>query len=72
MLGSAFSTTCLCEVENKEAKLYARCRVVVARRLSQEEYLLGIEFIDFENGSESRLKEYIKQCAQNQRKRAGF
>ena len=58
--------------ENQEAKLYARCRVVVARRLSQEEYLLGIEFIDFENGSESRLKEYIKQCAQNRRKRAGF
>ena len=55
---------------NKDAKLYARCRVVVARRLSQEEYLLGIEFIDFENGSESRLKEFVKQIEHNQRRRA--
>ena len=46
------------------SKLYARCRVVVARRLSQDEYLLGIEFTDFENGSERVLEKFIRQCEQ--------
>ena len=49
-------------MENNNSKLYARCRVVAARRLSQDEYLLGIEFIDFENGSERVLENFIKQC----------
>lgn len=44
------------------SKLYARCRIVIARRLSQDSYLLGLEFIDFENGSERLLEKYIRQC----------
>lgn len=51
--------------ENPDAKLYARCRLVVARRLSQEEYLLGIEFIDFENGSEIHLLNFIRKIRQD-------
>lgn len=44
------------------SKLYARCRVVTARRLAQDEYLLGVEFTDFENGSERLLESFIKEC----------
>ena len=45
----------------KRPKLYASCSVIAARRLSQEVYILAIEFVDFENGSEKALLEYIKQ-----------
>lgn len=44
-----------------ESRLYSRCKVVAARRLSQEEYLLGLEFIDFENNSAKILERYIKE-----------
>lgn len=44
------------------SRLYARCRIVVARRLSQEEYLLGLEFIDFENGSDRLLERFMNRC----------
>jgi|GEM_PF-902309 len=52
------------DMDKYNSKLYARCRVVVARRLSQDEYLLGLEFIDFENGSERLLERFIRQCEQ--------
>ena len=42
-------------------KFYADCKVTAARRLSQEEYLLGLEFIDFEKNSGKILQDYIKQ-----------
>lgn len=45
----------------KTPKLYASCAVIAARRLSQEEYILAIEFVDFENASEKALLDYIKQ-----------
>lgn len=45
----------------KKPKLYVSCAVTAARRLSQEQYILSIEFMDFENGSEKVLLEYIKQ-----------
>lgn len=45
-----------------ENRLYARCKVVVARRLSQEEYLLGLDFTDFEKSSEKVLERYINEC----------
>ena len=51
------------------SKLYARCRIVIARRLSQDSYLLGLEFIDFENGSERLLEKFIKQCEHKFRER---
>lgn len=44
-----------------ENRLYSRCRVIVARRLSQEEYLLGLEFVDFEKSSEKALKRFIRE-----------
>ena len=44
-------------------KFYASCKVAAARRLSQEEYLLGLEFIDFEKNSGKILQNYIKKLA---------
>ena len=48
-------------MDNDSSKLYARCRIVVARRISQDEYLIGLEFVDFENGSEHLLEKFIRQ-----------
>ena len=44
-----------------ENRLYARCRVIVARRLSQEQYVLGLEFIDFERSSEKVLARFLSE-----------
>ena len=44
-------------------KFYASCQVITARRLSQEEYLLGLEFTDFEKSSGKNLQNYIKKLA---------
>ena len=48
---------------NETQKFYASCRVITARRLSQEEYLLGLEFFDFEKNSEKVLQSYINKLA---------
>lgn len=45
-----------------ENRLYTRCKIVVARRLSQEEYLLGLEFSSFEKSSDKLLERYINEC----------
>ena len=55
-------------MDKYNSRLYARCRVIVARRLSQNEYILGIEFIDFENGSDRLLERFMKQCEQKYKK----
>lgn len=53
--------TDLPNMEKYRSRLYARCRIVVARRLSQDEYLIGLEFIDFENGSDKLLNLFIRR-----------
>jgi hypothetical protein len=50
------------DMDKYKSRLYARCRIVVARRLSQEEYLVGLEFVDFENGSERLLERFMSRC----------
>ena len=57
-------------MDKYNSRLYARCRIIVARRLSQDEYLLGIEFIDFENGSERLLEKFIRECEQKYQHKA--
>lgn len=42
-----------------DSKLYAKSRIVVARRLSQDEYELGLEFISFEIDSGKVLERYV-------------
>ncbi len=49
------------DMDKYSSKLYARCRIVTARRISQDDYLIGLEFVDFENGSERLLETFILQ-----------
>ena len=44
-------------------KFYASCKVIAARRLSQDEYLLGLEFTDFEKNGGHVLRNYIEKLA---------
>ena len=48
---------------SEKQKLYAICRIISARRLSQEEYLLGLEFVDFEKNSGKVLQRYIEKLS---------
>lgn len=48
---------------DEKQKFYASCKVIAARRLSQEEYLLGLEFIDFEKNGDHILQNYIQKLA---------
>lgn len=50
------------DMDKYKSRLYARCRIVVARRLSQDDYLLSLEFVDFEHGSERLLERFINRC----------
>ena len=49
------------DMDKYSSKLYARCRIITARRISQDDYMIGLEFIDFENGSERLLEKFIRQ-----------
>lgn len=44
---------------NEQNKLYSLCRIISAQRLSQDSYEIGLEFIDFEYGSDQALKQYL-------------
>ncbi|VAW51287.1 hypothetical protein MNBD_GAMMA05-809 [hydrothermal vent metagenome] len=50
---------------NQSKKLYANCRIMSVQRISQDEYMLNLAFIDFENGTESTLDEFLDQYKQN-------
>jgi hypothetical protein len=49
---------------NSIKKLYANCRIISVRRMSQDEYMLSLAFIDFENDSEKVLIDYLDQYTQ--------
>jgi c-di-GMP-binding flagellar brake protein YcgR len=51
-------------IGDETKKLYASCRIMSVQRLSQDEYMLNLAFIDFENGSEKVLDEFIDQFEQ--------
>lgn len=44
---------------DKDKKLYASSRIVIARRVSQDKYQIGLEFIDFQQNSDDNLQAYI-------------
>lgn len=46
-----------------DKKIYSRCKMVVARRLSQDQYILGLEFLDFEAGTDKVLNRFIEACS---------
>ncbi|MDT8283616.1 MAG: hypothetical protein RQ982_12525 [Gammaproteobacteria bacterium] len=50
--------------KNTVKKLYANCRIMSVRRMSQDTYMLNLAFISFENGSESVLDEFLDQHVQ--------
>ena len=52
-------------IGKKSKKLYANCRIMSVQRISQDEYMLNLAFIDFENGTESALNEFLDQYKQN-------
>lgn len=51
-------------VGDEMKKLYANCRIMSVRRLSQDEYMLNLAFINFENNTERTLDEFIDQFEQ--------
>ena len=51
-------------VADDNKKLYAHCRIMSVQRMSQNEYMLNLAFIDFENGSEKVLDEFLDQYQQ--------
>ena len=52
-------------VAKNKKKLYANCRIMSVQRISQDEYMLNLAFIDFENGTENILNEFLDQYKQN-------
>lgn len=59
------------DTNGETSRMYARCKVVVARRLSQEEYILGVDFTDFESSSERLFQNYLRQCEEDYQKSSG-
>lgn len=51
-------------IGDNSKKLYASCRIMSVQRLSQDEYMLNLAFIDFENGTETVLDEFLDQYEQ--------
>jgi len=51
-------------VGDETKKLYANCRIMSVQRVSQDEYRLNLVFIDFENGTEKILDEFLDQYTQ--------
>ena len=51
-------------VGEEHKKLYSNCRMMSVQRMSQDEYMLNLAFIDFENGSEQNLDEFLDQFQQ--------
>ena len=46
---------------DSNSKFYARCRIISARRLSQDEYLIGLGFVSFEGDGGKALNKLITQ-----------
>ncbi len=51
-------------IGDETKKLYANCRMMSVQRMSQDQYMLNLAFIDFENGSEQALDKFLDQYEQ--------
>ena len=51
-------------IGDEKVKLYANCRMMSFQRKSQDEYMLNLAFINFENGSEQILDRFLDQYEQ--------
>lgn len=50
--------------EDATKKFYASCRVISQQRLSQDEFMLNLTFVDFENGSDTKLLSFLERFFQ--------
>ncbi len=53
-------------IGNKTKKFHTNCRILSVQRISQDQYILNLTFIDFENGSDQILDMFLNQYEQNQ------
>jgi c-di-GMP-binding flagellar brake protein YcgR len=51
-------------IGDETEKLYSNCRLMSVQRMSQDEYMLNLAFIDFENGTEQALDKFLDQYTQ--------
>ena len=51
-------------IGDETKKLYTNCRMMSVQRMSQDQYMLNLAFIDFENGSEQALDKFLDQYEQ--------
>ena len=51
-------------IDDATQKLYANCRMKSVQRMSQDEYMLNLVFVDFENGTEHTLIKFLEQYEQ--------
>ena len=51
-------------IGDETKKLYANCRIMSVQRMSQDDYMLNLSFIDFESGSEQMLDKFLDQYQQ--------
>ncbi len=52
------------DIGNTTKKIYSNCRIISAQRISQNEYTLNLAFIEFENGTENTLNDFLDQKLQ--------
>lgn len=52
------------DIDNTTKKIYSNCRIISAQRISQNEYTLNLAFIEFENGTENTLNDFLDQKLQ--------
>ena len=53
------------DLDSSAKKIYSNCRVISAQRIAQDEYTLSLAFIDFENGTENILNDFLDQHAKS-------
>jgi c-di-GMP-binding flagellar brake protein YcgR len=51
-------------IGDETKKLYAKCRIMSVQRMSQDEFMLNLSFIEFESGSEQILDKFLAQYEQ--------
>ena len=51
-------------IGDETEKLYSNCRLMSVQRMSQDEYMLNLAFIDFENNTEQALDKFLDQYTQ--------
>ena len=51
-------------IGNETKRLYTNCHMMSVQRMSQDEYMLNLAFVGFENNSEQILDQFLDQYQQ--------